>query len=874
MTDIRPHLHLVRTRIGRAVLRGGGGTTAHTKELLFRADRNAHTNAIASSARQAIDEQLTRREERRASGAPPLPDALPLMLAVDSKADIEYLRSAFGFEVLADEEGTVFVSTEDLQLTKLEETFKKYLERTKRGEGSAAKLHEVHQADERLVRLLDPELLEKWPAIKDDEIVVVDVSVGCSGISFGKKFPTKFEELPEEKQQEKLQSLGISWDEVYQRWDALRDKRVAELLALVSYYSGKLLGSTIDAPTSGILALPDSAQVRVQVSGLGLRDIVQNFPYLFEVNLPEDIEQSIGGAGQGVDAAHSLAVPPEGAPTVCVMDSGVQEGHRLIQGAIRSGLSRSFLPESNGVSVSDEVPSGGHGTRVAGAVIWGGTPGEGAPVCWIANARILDSTLSLPLALHPPLLARRVVEHYVSQGIRIFSHSVNTRHSKRRRTMSAWAAEFDELAAVYDVLVLQSAGNIPYNSNVSGSPGVKEHLAAGREYPDYFSEKATHIANPAFGLHCVTVGSISKVDLEIGSWRTMAPVDHPSAFSRAGPGMWAGVKPDVVEYAGDYGVQSNPLDVGAPGYLSEAYPALVRATSSSPGPAVDSDTVGTSFAAPKVAHVAAQIAQELSVESGVAYRALLINSARWPAQVEGRVQKSLSNSMDRRTEETDMIRQRALASLGYGVPDAERATGSTDKRTTLYTEGDNYIRAREAHAYQVKLPVELRAIASEAQVLLEVTLAFTARPRRTRRKLGGYLSTWADWETSKKEESIDSFLARVLRNHPTSPNAGELFEWTIGKQDNSGLTADIRRNTGTAQKDWALIRGDELPEDFCIAVLGHPGWDQRPDAKAKYCLCVTLELLGGKVGDLNLYEEIELGLEEIEVGLPLHLSTK
>jgi hypothetical protein len=46
--------------------------------------------------------------------------------------------------------------------------------------------------------------------------------------------------------------------------------------------------------------------------------------------------------------------------------------------------------------------------------------------------------------------------------------------------MSAWAAEIDLLSNDYDVLLIQSAGNISF-SDPPPKTGVKEHLAAGVE---------------------------------------------------------------------------------------------------------------------------------------------------------------------------------------------------------------------------------------------------------------------------------------------------------------------------------------------------------------------------------------------------------
>jgi hypothetical protein len=60
------------------------------------------------------------------------------------------------------------------------------------------------------------------------------------------------------------------------------------------------------------------------------------------------------------------------------------------------------------------------------------------------------------------------------------------------------------------------------------------------------------------------------------------------------------------------------------------------------------------------------------------------------------------------------------------------------------------------------------------------------------------------------------------------------------------------------QKDWCYIHSHELPPDFCIAVVGHPGWDPSPETKAKYALAVTFEAVNE---DLRVYQPIRVAVE-------------
>ena len=67
---------------------------------------------------------------------------------------------------------------------------------------------------------------------------------------------------------------------------------------------------------------------------------------------------------------------------------------------------------------------------------------------------------------------------------RIFNHSINARGHCRTRYMSSWAAEIDQLCYQRDVLIVQSAGNLPIDG-AAPYVGIREHLAAGRDYPWY-----------------------------------------------------------------------------------------------------------------------------------------------------------------------------------------------------------------------------------------------------------------------------------------------------------------------------------------------------------------------------------------------------
>lgn len=595
--------------------------------------------------------------------------------------------------------------------------------------------------------------------------------------------------------------------------------------------------------------------------GAGFTDLIKNYPNLFEVVPPDEFAGFTSSEIEKADLgeAFRLMPPPEGGPTICVIDSGIQEGHRWLEPAIRPDESLCFIPGEEPDDVADYVRPGGHGTRVAGACLYPQSvpmSGEHSAPFWLLNARVLDEDCRLRQTIFPPDLLGVVVRHYFqSRGTRIYQHSITSDGPCRTERMSHWAAKIDQLSHRDDVLFLQCAGNLNTNGS-STLPGIVDHLEAGRDYPDYLYQPSSRIANPAQSLQALTVGSVSQEYFHQGDRRSMSPSGHPSSFTRSGFGMWQSIKPEVVEFGGD-GVR----DSGNPPALStppEVCPELVRSTRNG-GPPVARDAVGTSFSTPKVAHIAGQLQALFPHRETLLYRALIVNSARWPEWAEG------TASQDRPA---------VFRTIGYGVPDLTRATENSPYRVTLVTNQLHTIKAGEGFIFGVPIPHELRRPGDDFRVRIDVTLSYSAEPRRTRKSRRGYLAVWLDWKASKRNESFDAFRARALKEEDEGDarNDGN-FLWTLGnKRDRDGTTDGVSRSRGTLQKDWAYAQSYELPDTFGVVVRGHKGWDRRNEAaEASFSLVVSFEAMRG---DVHVYEQIEAAIEtEVEAEQTVRVQT-
>lgn len=870
------HLPLLLRYRGQARLYGGGGPAPQT--LANRNARGAHSRRLQTAARSTLAGWQSLQSLRQAEDLPVIPNGVPLLLQIDPSLDLDVLREKFKFEIVAEqEEGYVIVASEDIQLALFMQMVTAFSVQV-HGSASVASVHKLfddpNQTD-RLRRILSDRLVEAWPTIDETQAYVVDIGIGCTGTREIPPQPTRGKRDTDADWARKEHAWSQARSEAYSAWDDISWARQAEIMEFTRFYEAEIL-SVIDNATPTAAVLPDSFTIRVKMRGKGLKDFVLNYPYIFEVVEPEDIAlpQRATDTSAQPDRAASPTPPADTAPAVCVIDSGIQEEHVLLRPAIDRATSYCFLPGKSPTDVADYVRPAGHGTRVAGAVLYGETVAkDGTPLLpfWVQNARVLDEHSKMPVELFPPTAIRAAVEHFHNgpRYTRIFNHSINADGYCRTRYMSAWAAEIDSLCASYDVLVVQSAGNLP----VSGTApfiGFQDHLAAGRTYPAYLCEAACRIANPAQSLQALTVGSVAYGALESGGWQTFAAEPgHPSAFSRTGLGIWNVIKPEVVEYGGDaVRTSNNPSDVQVGSRIADACPELVRSTMFPPGPPLDRDQVGTSFAAPKVARIAAELQRLLPEEPALLYRALIIQSAQWPAWAETLLAELRSPDARRdQARRLELLAEitRVIRCIGFGIPDQERATLNTDYRTTLIASGETSIRARECHVYQVPIPPALRRPADDFDVRIDVTLSYAAQPRRTRRNLRRYLSTWVDWKSSKLGEGLNDFRVRAMREDD-DPNAtplpGSVLPWALHEGTNAGLIRDARRGAGTVQKDWAIVKSNTLPDDFCIAVVGHQGWSRDPDSAARYTLAVTFDVQGQEVA---IYEPLQVALQALQV---------
>lgn len=833
-----PHLKLPFKVEGNTKTQGGGKRTSNSKAITEanKERRQEHGQYLKGSVKTLILQwEQVKAIKAKENTYLPNGNDIPIFLKVDTEVfDIDTFR-LWGIDLISEEEDGYIIGASTDNLETFNENIDAFLNESGIRKDKAAQIWEL-VTDEtwRVNKILAEDLKEIWAEINPENIYIVELGVSCY-VPNTKKYPNRSDFDSEEKFNNKIEEFRTHEQQIQLNYDEKQIQRESEIEQYVGIYGGELHDIWNNEQ--------DAVCFKISINGNGLKDIVQTYQYLYEVRLVSRYDLD----GQQVSAEDDFDIeiipPNENAVKVCIIDSGIQENHRLIEPAIDSANSRSYVDGDS--TTADYVRQSGHGTKVAGAVLYPQSipkTGQVQLEHFVQNARILNANNSIPSNKFEPKLMEEIVSDY--SDTRIFNLSVATNHSYSGTHMPAWAAALDKLIHENNILFVVSAGNIKGTSTWHRSLGIKEHIEAGRDYPNYLDGSGSKIANPGVSYFALTVGSIAKEDFEDDDYKSLAGKDRVSPFSRTGLGMWDCIKPDVVEFGGDLAKNKLSTELVIHETIS---PELVNSTLYGAS-AIGKDACGTSFSAPKVSYIAARLQTEHPSESAQMYRALIVQSARLP---EHCFHNPTFND---------------FTYYGYGIPDVNRALNNSASRITFIQSGR--VKPKMADIYRVGIPNELRGEGKDFRILVEITLAFTAKTRITRKKSHSYLSNWLEWKTSNYNERFSSFRHRTIEyleaNDENAEAEGidesaDVIKWVIRENPKWGV--GINRNNSTVQKSWAIIDPHQFAEEFSLAVIGHAGWDKNLENETDYSLCVSFEVLDA---ELNIYELLSEGQVEVE----------
>lgn len=820
-----PHLKFVKKAIGRPKIPGNGNVSPESKAN--RRNRIDHSGKLQRWITANKSNWNGFFAERDQGGYAPLnEEIIPFFFQIDPKTITNAIDlNAFGIEIVSQEENGYILGASLDNFRTLEEKIQGFIEgeNPKHGTAKIATLWKIidgNREEWKPKYILSENLYEKWHEIDESQIYNVEVS-----IAFDK--PVNAEPDPNkrggQKRLEKYRQMLVDrGGKIFERQDHFD--------AFINHYGER---------SSSFVDFEDGFGCEVSITGKGLKDLVVNYQFVFEVVEIEVIHGGENGHEDFVEPELEIIAPDPNAVEVGIIDSGIMEENKYVRDAINTLFSCSYL-EGN-TTTNDEVERGGHGTKVAGAVLYpkgiSNIPSPYQLPCFLRNIRVLDSENFLQHK-YPAELMQDIVND--NETCKLFNLSINSRSPFRTKHMSAWATMIDKLIHERDVLFMVSVGNIFYDT-------IRHYHIANNSYPHYLNEPNCRIANPSQSSFALSVGSINHINFRDDDWRSIGNTEEIAAYSRIGTGIWGHIKPDVVEYGGGLVISNNGLNQIREHIVTAT--ELIRSTNGGIK-AVGKDSVGTSYSTPKVTHITAVLKGLYPNEGVNLLRAFVVQGARLPNE-----HFLTPSSM-------------SLKYYGYGLPSLERVTQNNDYRVTFYNTGN--ISAEEAHLYSLKIPDELRNPGDEYDILIEVTLAYTSQVRRTRQKTKSYLGTWLDWSVSRLDEGFEEFSERSLvhddyddSDETTDDDTNEsdqVIKWKIRERNNWGCVKDINRNNSTLQKDWVILKSYSLPEELSFAVRGHKGWDKNKK-EIPYALTVSIEILGSNI---PIYESIKLE-NEVEI---------
>lgn len=817
-----PHLKFIQKVTGKPRFPGGGSDDPKTE--YNKANRQSHSSSLSQQTKKIQSEWANAYFVREELGLATLDEnTIPIFLQINpglirSEFDLENL----GIEIISEEDNGFLIGASLDNLRSLEDKISGFTSAI-HGTGIIADLWQIisgNREDWKPEHILSEHLFENWKSIQDDILYKLEVSIAF--------------DYPLAPEPDHTKQGGEKRLQAYRQEEMKRDEKLRERESHFQQFI-----NTYGQQTSSIINLEDSFACEVKITGKGLKDLVINYPFVFEVTEIEKISVLDSEEDGGINFEIDILPPEFNSPEVGVIDSGIMEGHKYFAGAINSGSSKCYIQGET--STADEVKGGGHGTKVAGAILYpNGVSNLSTPYrlpCFIRNLKVLDNSNHL-VSKFPAALMKEIVDD--NSDCSIFNLSINSTAVFRKKHMSSWAASIDSMIYTNNVLFVISTGNISRDL-------IKYYIRSGDNYPFYLQKPYGKIANPAQSSFALSVGSINHAQFEDNDWMSLGKEGDVSAFSRIGSGIWGEIKPDVVEYGGGLVKSKNNLHLIKEN--ENTVTELIRSTLYGGG-TYAKDSSGTSFAAPKVTHIVAQLKKMYPNENINLLRALVIQGARLP-----------NHHFQNPTKES-------IEHFGYGLPSLERVTTNKEQRISFFNTGS--ISAEEGHIYSLKLPDSLTNQGDEYDILIEVTLAYTAKVRRTRQKTKSYLATWLDWATSKLDESYNDFkdyTLKVIDNVATEYDKEKRdslsdFPWKIRERADWGAVRDISRNNSSAQKDWAIIKSYDLPKEISFAVRAHKGWDKNKQ-KVPYALTVSIEVLNLS---LPIYELIRI---ENEIEIPV-----
>ncbi|MFH1127512.1 MAG: S8 family peptidase [archaeon] len=544
--------------------------------------------------------------------------------------------------------------------------------------------------------------------------------------------------------------------------------------------------------------------------------------------------------------------PDEAAHGILIIDSGIISNHPMLERCI--GGEENF--QEGEPHIQDTV---GHGTAVAGCATYGDIEScleanDFTPSNWIFSAKVMyaerNEIAGTISAIYDP---EKLVEHQLKDAVESFlsnaEYHIRVVNISLGNSNEVWHKNYDRqppLAALIDELAYEFPNVVFVVSTGNYKPtdiyGTIEEITS--YYPCFLTENPDFkIINPATSSLALTIGSIAgKVRIEqerYGSEQIKTAVageDQPSPFTRTGFGINGMIKPELVEYGG------NPILFDNHGRITEDRGGKIALLNNRTTGDIIKYDYGTSFSAPKVAHLAGKIVNRFPQESGNFIKNMLLVGADYPCKPD----KTFYQTANKKSAETTH-----LAICGYGLSSFDRAINSSSHRVVLWDDGQ--IGLNQMKVYSLQLP----SIFFTEQGRKKITVVLTFNPETRLTRGDSYLGN-----------RMEFHLFRSINPQILIEKYGVITE----QAKEIGVPEDLKkfeidffpgantRKVGCHQKAWKEYKRQtkNIPATpISLVLLNFNKWIADENRMQDYCISVTFE----HEKEIALYNEIRTTIQ-------------
>lgn len=548
---------------------------------------------------------------------------------------------------------------------------------------------------------------------------------------------------------------------------------------------------------------------------------------------------------------------------VCLLDSGVNNGHQLLLPLIDDA---NTLTVDNAWGTNDHETGAGHGTLMAGIAGYGQMEqilisSDSIQLTHkLCSVKILPNHGGTPKELWGDVTAQGILRAEIENPnmVLIYCMSVTSPEDVNMGRPSSWSGAMDNLAfgeGENQRLIIISSGNI-------------RDEESWQNYPE--SNFTSSVQNPAQAWNVLVVGAhTEKVQVYDISFQNHTPVANEGELSPYSTTSliweikWA-IRPDIVFEGGNLLRASDSIITGH-------IDLELLSTSKQFNTRGQFDTIwATSAATAQASWFAAKVAYEYSNAWPETIRGLIVHSANWNEAMLLQLNTQQGNRGSYRN---------LLRTFGYGIPNLERALYSEESALTYivqdyiqpfnFKEGSSTPETNEIHFFNLPWASDLLLEMGEIPVKLKITLSYFIEPGAG--EIGWkdkyrYQSHGLRFDVNNVHETENVFRSRVNiaareENDEISGDAGS-SRWAIGINN---------RSTGSIHSDFWEGTAAALATCNHIAVYPIIGWWRerkhlgKVENQTRYSLIISLET---PAQDIELYSTVKNMIEvpiEIQV---------